>query len=81
MITIILYTTAGCHLCDLADVILQQLSTSYELTINHTEIGDDDELVECYGTAIPVLKFNDNSELLWPFSQQDIEIKIEQLHA
>ena len=81
MITIILYTTAGCHLCELADGILQELSNSYELIINHTEIGDDDELVERYGTTIPVLKFSNNNELLWPFSQQDIEIKIEQLQT
>ena len=81
MITIILYTTAGCHLCDLADVILQELSNSYEVTINHTEIGDDDELVRRYGTIIPVVKFIDDSEIMWPFSQQDIEIKIEQLQV
>ena len=81
MITIILYTTAGCHLCELADGILQELSNSYELIINHTEIGDDDVLVEHYGTTIPVVKFIDGSELLWPFSQQDIESKIEQLQT
>lgn len=79
MITIILYTTAGCHLCDLADVILQELSNSYVLKINHTEIGDDDDLVTRYGTTIPVVKFIDNSEISWPFSVQDIERKIEQL--
>jgi glutaredoxin len=81
MITIVLYTTAGCHLCDLADAILQELSNNYDMRINYNEIGDDDELVERYGTTIPVVKFIDDSELLWPFSPQDIERKIEQLHA
>ena len=79
MITINLYTTAGCHLCDLADDILQELSNSYDLKINHTEIGDDDNLIARYGTTIPVVKFIDNSEISWPFSVQDIERKIEQL--
>ena len=81
MITIILYTTAGCHLCDLADVILQELTNNHDLKINHTEIGDDDDLVASYGTTIPVVRFIDNSEILWPFSRQDIERKIEQLQA
>ena len=79
MITIILYTTAGCHLCDLADVILQELSNNYDLKINHTEIGDDDNLIARYGTTIPVVKFIDNSEISWPFSVQDIESRIDQL--
>jgi len=79
MITIILYTTAGCHLCDLADVILQELSNNYDLKINHTEIGDDDNLIARYGTTIPVVKFIDNSEISWPFSVQDIERRIDQL--
>lgn len=81
MITINLYTTVGCHLCDLADNILQELSNNYELRINHIEIGDDDELVGCYGTTIPVVKFIDKSEISWPFSQQDIERKMEQLQT
>ena len=79
MITINLYTTAGCHLCDLADDILQELSNSYDLKINHTEIGDDDNLIARYGTTIPVVKFIDNSEISWPFSVQDIERRIDQL--
>ena len=76
---VILYTTAGCHLCDLADAILQSLANAHQLNIIHTEIGDNDELVERYGIRIPVLKFSDGSELGWPFEQQDIESKLSQL--
>lgn len=73
MTDVILYTTAGCHLCELAQDILQSLPTTYKLNIIPTEIGDDDALVERYGIKIPVLMFADNSELNWPFSAQDIE--------
>ncbi len=76
MTDLILYTTAGCHLCVLAEDILQALSSQYELNIIPTEIGDDDELVERYGVSIPVIKFPDNSELNWPFETQDIENKL-----
>tara|TARA_R110002049_G_scaffold152381_5_gene316354 strand:+ start:46 stop:288 length:243 start_codon:yes stop_codon:yes gene_type:complete len=78
MTTLILYTTAGCHLCELADTILQTLSSRYELSIIPTEIGDDDQLVERYGIRIPVVKFPDNSDIGWPFDQYDIETKLTQ---
>jgi len=80
MTKLILYTTAGCHLCDLADAILQTLSKQYDLTIIHTEIGDDDALVERYGIRIPVVQFPDNTELGWPFEQHDIEKKLSHSH-
>ena len=76
MTTITLFTTAGCHLCDLAEQRLNQLSTSHNITIIKTEIGDDDQLIERYGTIIPVLKFANNNELNWPFELQDIIKKI-----
>ena len=40
------------------------------------EIGDDEMLVEQYGVRIPVIKFPDQSELNWPFNQNDILHKI-----
>lgn len=78
MNTLILYTTAGCHLCELADDILQRLAQQHPLTIIATEIGDDDELVERYGIRIPVVQFSDKTELGWPFDQLDIDKKLKQ---
>ena len=78
MTTLTLYTTAGCHLCDLAAGILQALTHQYQLTIVPTEIGDDDELVARYGIRIPVVQFPDNSDIGWPFDQHDIEKKLHQ---
>ena len=77
MIDVRLYTTAGCHLCELAQNVLQSLPEKYELNIIPTEIGDDDVLVERYGIKIPVLKFADKSELNWPFNVQDVEQQLE----
>lgn len=77
MITVMLYTTAGCHLCELAIEQLQKIK--HEVKIQPTEIGDDDSLATRYGATIPVLKFTDNSELNWPFTHQDIERHIKQL--
>jgi len=68
-----LYTTVGCHLCVQAE---QLLATQKNITLSLIEIGDDDRLTARYGTSIPVLKFADNSELNWPFTQDDIEDKL-----
>lgn len=74
MIEITFYTTAGCHLCDLAYDMLFQM----DVVIHQVEIGDNDDLVTQYGTTIPVIKFADNSELNWPFEQLEIEDKLRQ---
>lgn len=70
--TVILFTTAGCHLCEQARDLLRV----FDVEVVPTEIGDDDILTTRYGILIPVLKFTNGSELHWPFSQQDIKVKL-----
>lgn len=77
MIDITFYTTAGCHLCEQASELLQQCQ-SYPLNITTEDIALDNELTEKYGIRIPVLRFNDQSELNWPF---DLEILISKLET
>ena len=76
MTPLILYTTAGCHLCDLANDLLMQIKQHQALTISYVEIGDDDHLVALYGTTIPVLEFSNGSQLNWPFDLSDITRKL-----
>jgi len=76
MIELTLYTTAGCHLCELAEAILQTIDKQYNTTIIHTEIGDDDNLVKRYGLRIPVVKLPDDTEIGWPFELEDIESQL-----
>lgn len=66
--TVTLFTTAGCHLCDLALEQLQTLQQQFAIQINSIEIGDDDALVAEYGVRIPVVKCVGNAELNWPFT-------------
>ena len=72
MIYLRLFTTQGCHLCEQAQAMLAQLPTEQELLLCEVEIGDDDALTEQYGIRIPVLQLPDETELNWPFSQQDV---------
>lgn len=67
-----LFTTAGCHLCDLALEQLQILQQQVPIDLNSVEIGDDDVLVAEYGTRIPVVKVPNNAELGWPFELPEL---------
>jgi len=68
MQSIIFYTTVGCHLCEQAEELLQQMTLEAELSWEKTDIADDPGLVESYGIRIPVLRrVDDEIELGWPF--------------
>lgn len=80
MINIILYSTVGCHLCEQVYELLQQCKT-FPVKIDTIDIALDDDLVQKYGTSIPVLLFPDQTELNWPFSLQDLESKLKKTAA
>jgi glutaredoxin len=65
-VTLILYSTEFCHLCEAAEDILRQAG----IIATVIDIMSEDKLIELYGTRIPVLKRNDNNaELGWPFDE------------
>lgn len=67
---LVLYTTSGCHLCEQAERLIQQQTG---LAVRTVEIADDAELLERYGTRIPVLQRLDTGEELdWPFTAEDV---------
>jgi hypothetical protein len=65
------YTTSNCHLCEQATELLNSIES---IAINFIEIADHDELINLYGTRIPVLQQANNHsvELDWPFNLQQI---------
>jgi hypothetical protein len=80
-----LYTTLGCHLCeDAIDVInelhaqmvqsfAQSAGVDVFYTIEKIDIADDDRLIERYGSRIPVLLSKDKTkEIGWPFDVQSL---------
>lgn len=63
-----LYSTPGCHLCDLAKDILWPLLNDYPVRIEEVDVAESDELLKRYGVRIPVAVVADTSvELGWPF--------------
>ncbi len=72
--TIYLYTTVGCHLCEMAQAIVQPLAMGAGLTLALVEISEEEALVEKYGIRIPVIRIEDREDDLgWPFDVQQAE--------
>jgi arsenate reductase-like glutaredoxin family protein len=73
-----LYYTDGCHLCDDAMVLLEQLNLTYQKVDIVDSIVEmnvkKQSLVELYGTLIPVVENESGSILNWPFSLQQLQV-------
>jgi len=65
---IILFSTDGCHLCELAAAQLNELGIVYITT----DIIDSPALVKRYGITIPVVKRDNGCELNWPFELEQL---------
>lgn len=61
--SLILYTTPGCHLCEMAEEILHTVGAPFQ----PVDIADDPELIKLYGVRIPVVADSVGRELGWPF--------------
>lgn len=78
MMIIVLYTTAGCHLCEQALVLLNEASETNRIIIELVEIGDDNNLIDEFGIHIPVVEFPDKQRLYWPFNLSELNQKIQE---
>ncbi|PSL14865.1 glutaredoxin-like protein DUF836 [Marinobacterium halophilum] len=73
MLYLDLMTTEGCHLCDEAAAVLQQVLSVGEAEVDLVDIVYETDLMERYATRIPVLVERDGSaELGWPFDAQQL---------
>lgn len=69
-----LYSTPGCHLCEMAREIVSPLLNNYSLRLEEVDIAESEELVERYGVRIPVLKSPQHiDELGWPFDSMQVD--------
>ena len=66
---LILYGTAACHLCDLAEAIVIPIAYQYHLQLSMVDIAEQSSSGD-YETRIPVLRLELQEGLLeldWPF--------------
>ncbi len=67
------YGTSGCHLCEIAqDMLNSQRHSGGEFNFVVVDISESDVLFERYGVTIPVLQHPRGSELKWPFTEQQL---------
>jgi len=69
-----LFSTSGCHLCEVAERLLLDVLPAFGDAISCyiVDIADDDALIECYGTRIPVLLAVSGQSLNWPFDADQL---------
>lgn len=71
---LILYSTYGCHLCEVALELCLAAPAGEHFTLREVDIFGDDELEERYGVRIPVLRDPaSGQELGWPFDHAQLD--------
>jgi len=71
--TLILYTTEGCHLCEEAEKLLNQLCAARNVRVEAIDISADEKLVSRYGIRIPVVRNKlSGDEIGWPFGVAEL---------
>ena len=55
--SLLLYTRAGCHLCDEMFAAAHPIAQRHGVAIEKVDVDDDPALRQRYGLAVPVLAF------------------------
>jgi len=66
----LLLGTAGCHLCEEAELIL----SNFQLALDLIDIAEQEQWQPEYALRIPVLLHVDTEQVLgWPFTEEDVD--------
>ncbi len=68
-----LYTAHNCHLCEVAEDLLQPLIEQQHLVLRKVDIGADADLKAAYGLRIPVVVLPNGVEKGWPFTATQVK--------
>ncbi len=69
-----LYSTLGCHLCEVAKETVWPLIRNRDFKLVECDIADSETLMDQYALKIPVLKCEGvEAELAWPFGAEEFE--------
>lgn len=70
---LVFYTTSGCHLCEQAAELLEDMGQLQRIEVSAVDISTDEALVALYGIRIPVVKNQvTGKELGWPFGLEEL---------
>jgi glutaredoxin len=76
---VILYTRAGCHLCEEAKAEMLAAGCSDEYTLKEVNIDTDASLKERYGWEIPVVVINGIKAFKYRLTADEFKRKIRRL--
>lgn len=81
MTRLLLFGTSGCHLCEQAELIINDcLQNNLELTMETIDIAEQEQWQEQYALRIPVLYYPETKkDLGWPFDQTHVKEFIKEL--
>jgi hypothetical protein len=68
---VVLYERAGCHLCDEAAALMDQVLGAGRY--DRIDIDRDDELVQRYGFRVPVVAVDDIDRLEAPIAAKELQ--------
>jgi glutaredoxin len=66
---VVVYTRAGCHLCDEALATLRDLQTEFSFELSELDIEEDDALLARYHWIIPVISLDGREIARAPISE------------
>jgi glutaredoxin len=71
-VPVTLYSKPGCHLCQDALELLESLGRRYPLQIDEIDIRSDPDLFRRYDIRIPVIAFDDGTEIEAPVDSMEL---------
>lgn len=74
---LVLYTRAGCHLCDAMKAEFERARLGRTCTLREVDIDSDPALVERYGRSIPVLEIAGRAACKGRATAEEIARKVE----
>jgi glutaredoxin len=78
-LVVTLFTRPGCHLCEDAKALLDELAARYPHRLEEVNIDQDASLHARYHLTIPVIRIGD-TELEAPITKADVEGALRALH-
>lgn len=80
-IVVTFYSKPGCHLCDDARALLEDLGTRYPVMIEEVDIRSDPALFRKYDIRIPVITFPDGTEMEAPLQPARVRAALRKGHG
>ena len=68
---VILYTRAGCHLCDEVKAVLARARRKTDFTLREVDIDSDPALVAEYNDQVPVVAINGRKAFKYHLKEDD----------